>query len=411
MSGPRLALGTRLEGRPRLDVYARLLPMGAIALDDAAAAEIADNPFLEFGPERSIAATRDYADDVQHATRASLAEHIEAQLLGASTPAAVRRAAHAVIGSLDREGYCRETPATIASIARCGAGDAAAGRALVQSFDPLGVAARDLGERFVLQLDDNAADDDARTIARELEALAAEGTTPFAARIGLPLERVIAAVARLAELDPRPTRDFGAPATYVRPDFLIARDDRGWRARLDPALIPDVRLVSPASGNGHSDAMRAARAKARRFVDAVARRTQTLTALGDALVAHQATFLDAGGAPASLAPLTGRALARGIGCAESTISRALSNRYARTPFGTLPLRAFLAAAPRATSTLTTHEIVRRLGEIIATEREPLSDRELARRLALDGIRVARRTVAKYRLSLEIASSRSRIATK
>jgi len=256
MSGPRLALGTRLEGRPRLDVYARLLPMGAIALDDAAAAEIADNPFLEFGPERSIAATRDYADDVQHATRASLAEHIEAQLLGASTPAAVRRAAHAVIGSLDREGYCRETPATIASIARCGAGDAAAGRALVQSFDPLGVAARDLGERFVLQLDDNAADDDARTIARELEALAAEGTTPFAARIGLPLERVIAAVARLAELDPRPTRDFDAPATYVRPDFLIARDDRGWRARLDPALIPDVRVVSPASGNGHSDAMR-----------------------------------------------------------------------------------------------------------------------------------------------------------
>jgi len=411
VSRPRLALGTRLDVRTRLDVYARLLPMGAVALDDAAAAEIADNPFLEFGPERSIAATRDISDDVPYASRTSLADHLEAQLLGTNAPAAVRRAAHAVIGSLEREGYCSETLAAIAAIARCGAGDAAAGRTLVQSFDPLGVAARDLSERFRLQLDDDAVDDDARTVARELEALAAEGKSSFAARVGMPFERVVAAVARLAELDPRPTRDFDAAATYVRPEFLIAHDDHGWHARLDPALVPDVRFVPLASGGTYSDAIRDARAKARRFVDAVERRTQTLTALGDALVAHQVKFLDASGAPASLEPLTGRALARDVGCAESTISRALSNRYARTPFGTLPLRAFLATAPRATSTLTTHEIVRRLGAIIAAEREPLSDRELARRLALGGIRVARRTVAKYRRSLEIPSTRSRSALR
>ena len=151
--------------------------------------------------------------------------------------------------------------------------------------------------------------------------------------------------------------------------------------------------------------MRQARSRARLIVDALARRKTTLERLAVALLHSQRAYFLSDGDTRELVPLTGRELAREVGCAESTISRAIAERYVSTPFGTIPVRALLVrrAAAVGLSVAAIHDQIRELARTSPT----LSDDAIARTLRLHGVRLARRTVAKYRQELGLNSSRAR----
>jgi RNA polymerase sigma-54 factor len=311
-----------------------------------------------------------------------------------------------VIGSLDEHAYLREDAAQVARLAHVGVADARSAIAIVQGLEPVGIAARSLGERFRLQLA-HAGETAllAFDLTFELDALAAEGPGPFAARRGLTPAELNGALLRLRACDPDPARDFGCALERVYPEIIVRREGSILTASVDRQFWPDVRLASLEVTRGLSAAMRQARSRARLVVDALARRQTTLERLALALLDHQRTYFLSDGDTAELVPLSGRELAREVGCAESTISRAIADRYAATPFGTIPLRALLMRRPGSTgmTVLPVHEHIRAL----AQASPDLSDDAIARALRLRGVRLARRTVAKYRRELGLGSSRAR----
>lgn len=397
-----VTVGTQVGAQLR--TYATLLPLGVRDLDDTIAREAAENPWLEL-VDRPVFGLTD-ADFRLAAAGPSLGEHLWLQLEASGVRGNVLRAAQHVIGSLDEHAYLREDAAHIARLTHVGCTDAERATALVQGLEPIGVAARSLGERFRLQLA-HAGDSAslAFSLTFELDALAAEGPGAFAAQRGLTSAALSKALLRLRSCDPDPARDFGGAAERIYPEIIITREGDSLTAGVDRRFWPDVRLVSLEVTRGLSAPMRQARSRARLVVDALARRQTTLERLVVALLEYQRKYFLSDGDTAALLPLSGRELAREVGCAESTISRALADRYAATPFGTIPLRALLMRRPGSTgvTVFAAHEQIRALAQTAPN----LSDDAIARALRLRGVRLARRTVAKYRRELGIASSRGR----
>ena len=201
-----------------------------------------------------------------------------------------------------------------------------------------------------------------------------------------------------------------------RPEVLVeARDDGGFDVRLDSSAWPTVEIdpaveeLARTSGRS-SPLARYLRPKiesARSIQGALAQRQRTLARVAAALFAHQAQFLVHG--PGRLAPLRMGALADELGLALSTVSRAISGKHAQTPWGILPLRWFFQAGAGGVEGQTRDVLREAVRELFAGEdpRTPLSDDEALARLSARGFALARRTLAKYRSELGIASSYQR----
>ena len=401
-----LGLDVRVHANAQLRTYVALLPLSVHALDAEIEREAASNPWLEI-VDRPLAG---YADDALRALASapSLVATLEAQVAaGAATPE-VKRAAIWVIGALDEHGYLRDDDTTVARLAKVSVDAAIRGREFVQQLEPCGVAARSIGERFRLQL---AARDDApqlglaRALTAELDALATEGAAIFAAARGIEDAALRGALDELRRCDPDPTRAFAPPVARVTPELSFFREGERIGVRVESRWWPEVRLATFDVRDGLSKPMRDARKRAALTIDALARRHTTLDRLGIAIVAHQHAYLAGTGDRRDLLPLSGRDLAREVGCSESTISRAIAGRYASTPFGTVPLRSFVVRrlGNVDVSTDAVHGMLRKL----LADAPHLSDQALARTLRYRGIRLARRTVAKYRHALAIPSLRAR----
>jgi len=400
-----LEIGVRAELGPRLRTYATLLPLGLGDLDAAIAHEAADNPWLEL-VNRPLSGLGDDELRTVAAPGPSLVEHLEAQLAAGGTRGAVLRAARYVNGALDQHAYLRDDVATIARYADVTEPQAAQAVELVQRCEPPGIAARSLGERFRLQLAEAGESGSlAFALTFELDALAAEGSASFAAARGLRFADLTQALHALRACDPDPARDFARTVDRVFPEIVIERDGDTLSASIDGRFWPDIRLASLEVTRDLSGPMRMARSRARLIVDALARRKTTLERLAIALLDRQRNYFISGGDPRELVPLSGRELAREVGCAESTISRAIAARYAATPFGTISVRSLIARRPGAVG-FTTAAVRNRVLELLESFPQ-LSDDAIAHALRLRGIRLARRTVAKYRQELGLASSRKR----
>ncbi len=404
-----LALRTELRVAPALVTFATLLPLDVEALEAYLERERAVNPWLE----RSAC---DGGDDgallARVAARPRLSDHLAAQLAARPLAPAERRAAAAIVGSLDGDGYLREPLAALAGLARAAPADVERALRAVQGCEPAGVGARDLGERLRLQAAaDGVLDDDLCALCAHLEALAGGGVARVAALSGRDPTALQRAFARLAALDRDPLRGFAPPAAFVRPELIFTpgepgADERGgWSVALDPGAWPALQLAPLGATEGGPFA--AARRRALVLLDALERRRLALLKIGEVLAARQAAYL-ASGARADLLPLRARDVAREAGLAESTISRALGARWARTPHGVVPLRAFLRDVPRGL-TVATDELRDRIRALTERAGAPLSDAQIARLLGFAGIRVARRTVTKHRRALALPAARARAA--
>lgn len=301
---------------------------------------------------------------------------------------------------------------------------------LLQSFDPAGVGAADLPQCLILQL--RRADitrlpeaSDARVVAcaRQLCAdhLAALASGNFGRlRDVLQCDDTLlkAAHALIRRLDPRPGRAWTVPAAdYAIPDILVRQTSRGWQALLNPAAMPRLRVNSVYAQvlSGQRDApyavLQSQLQQARWMVRNVEQRFDTILRVGQAIVAHQKAFFTQG--PAGMRPLILKDLASELDLHESTISRATTRKYMLTPFGTLELKRFFGAGVTndqgETSSATAVQARIRQMVIDENRAKPLSDSQITRKLADQGIVIARRTVAKYRESLRIAPAALRKA--
>ena len=448
---PRLqtSLGQQLVLTPQLRQAIRLLQMSGPELDAELAEAVESNPLLDWaepgrGEEDPAAAPGDTeawtgaggswsgdeeGDDAAERVAAveSLQGHLLWQLqLGPLGPRDVRIAA-ALVDAIDDDGYLREP---LAAIAAGLAPEIVAGEQEVlavlhqlQRCDPPGVGARDLGECLALQLrllpEDTPALALALRIATEaLERVPRAGPDGIAAEFHCTPAEVDQALSLLRSLDPRPGAAIGGmPAdTYITPDCVIWRDHGTWRAAL--AGNHATRLTIHRGYAGMIGAASAADAgylrgrlqEARWLLRNLEQRGETLLRVVNCLLREQSAFLEFG--DQALRPLTLREVAAEVGVHESTVSRAVARKYVRTPRGTLPLRAFFAsgvdiAGGGGASSTAIQAMIRQLVDN-EDPRKPLSDARLAETLQAGGIPVARRTVAKYREAMNIASSHEQV---
>jgi RNA polymerase sigma-54 factor len=295
----------------------------------------------------------------------------------------------------------------------------------IQKLDPAGVGARDTKECLLLQVDDDEmpnAELIRALIRHHLEDVAANRLPVIQKRTGADAQSIKDAIEILRRLDPKPGAKFAADNTrYVTPDVAVERGDDGeYTVRLLDDWVPQPRISKRYMELARDKAYDP---KAREYlkrkltaaswlIDAIEQRRNTLTKVTREIVAHQRAFLDNG--PDYIQPLKMEQIAEKVGVHVTTVSRAVDDKWVETPRGVFPLKRFFGGGTRNSQTgqdVAWETIKQKLQEFIAGEdkSKPLSDDQIMDKFEADGLKVARRTVTKYREALNIPSSRQRKA--
>lgn len=287
----------------------------------------------------------------------------------------------------------------------------------LQSLEPVGVGARSLSECLLLQLArrEDASPLDMEIVRRLLPDLGKKHYGLIARELRVTQEEIRAAEKRIAALDPCPGRSFQPPepTLYVRPDVFIAEVDGELQVILNDYYLPRVsissyyaRLLKESDDPETRAYLREKMQQARWLLSSLERRGGTLRQCAGAILEAQYAFFS--GRSPDLAPMTMAALAEQLGLHPSTVSRATREKYLQCRQGTYPLRYFFSRAigEQGPSRQT---VKLRLAELIRQEdpRRPLSDQKLSELLERQGIPIARRTVAKYRMELHLGSAAAR----
>ena len=356
----------------------------------------------------------------------SLAEHLAWQLRFRALSTEDERLASLVIGNLDVDGYLETGVEELAAAAGVGPAEVEAVLRVVQSCDPRGVGARDLKECLLLQLDAAHESDDAgrdevlRTLAVDvvrdhLPDLEARRYARLAERLGVDPAAVQRVRKLIAGLEPKPGRQYGAgDVRYVTPDVSVHRVGEEYLVTLNEEGLPRLKVNAAyrnlLADGGEAKAYVQDKLRAAAWlIRSIHQRQRTLLGVAQSLVRFQRDFLDRG--VAHLRPLVLRDVADDVGAHESTVSRAIADKYIATPRGLYPLKKFFATGlkRRFGDDVSAESVKVRIREMIAAEdpRRPLSDDAIAKRLARGNVPIARRTVAKYRESLRILPSAKR----
>ena len=448
--GPAIALRLRqhLTLTPQVQQALRLLQMSALEFAQEMDQALSSNPFLEdtaepqTTPHESSPATSSLDDVVipQEASSSpgvsdrdqedwsgmteaqpTLSEHLRGQLMISQMGERDRALAHMIVDSLDDDGYFKlafdELAALVPPEHDVRAEDFLAALRLVQSLDPAGVAARTLEECLELQLVVIDADTPGRDCAldivrgKHLQLLGNREWARLQHAVACDENMLHTARALIRTLDPKPGHRFGAPeARYVVPDVMVKKVRDRWVATINPASLPRVRLnrayaEALQNRNASNQSLSRQLQEARWLLRSIEQRFATIQRVADAIVARQRGFFEYG--EVAMKPLTLKLIAGELGLHESTVCRVTNNKYMATPRGLFEFKHFfsrrLATESGGASSATAVRAV--LRELIAAEdpRAPLSDAELARLLAQQGLRVARRTITKYRALMRLPS--------
>jgi RNA polymerase sigma-54 factor len=286
----------------------------------------------------------------------------------------------------------------------------------VQSLEPEGVGARDVAECLRLQLPciqcPRMRSLAQAIVCEHLGALAKRDMASLACQLGEPVTRIEEVCDRIRHLDPRPGWRFGSShVPYVVPDVIVKRVRGKWTVQLNPGVLPRVRLnrsyaeLFQRHRTSDDGELAVHLQEARWTLRNVEQRFSTILDVADAIVRRQRHFLEFG--PMAMKPLGLREIADEVGVHESTVSRVTNNKFMATPSGVFELKYFFSRAMVSSSgnECSGTAIRSLIKDIIEAEHadEPLSDAEITRQLAAQGLIVARRTVTKYRQMLRIES--------
>ena len=293
---------------------------------------------------------------------------------------------------------------------------------MLQQFEPSGVCTRDLQECLLVQLQQLPAEtpylEQARNILnRHLPQLAGGDFSQIMRRTRLKEDQLKSVLALIQTLDPNPGETFApGDVEYVVPDVFVTRKQGRWLVELNPDIAPRLRinndyasLIKRADSSADNTFLRDNLQEARWFLKSLQSRNETLMKVASKIVEHQRNFLEYG--EEAMKPLVLHDIAEAVDMHESTISRVTTQKYMHTPRGIFELKYFFSShvATTAGGECSSTAIRALIKKLVAAEnpRKPLSDNKIAQLLEEQGIKVARRTIAKYRDSLLIPPSNER----
>ncbi len=352
----------------------------------------------------------------------TLTEHLQTQINLYESDESLREIAAYLAGNLDDNGYLRTTAEETSEALSKPIEMVERAIAKLQSLDPTGVGARDLRECLMIQAREKGDDFSlARKILADHFDLFSRGDLAgISRRLRVSREAVKEAYQKLVSLSPKPARGFsGDDVNYITPDVYVFKLDNQWVITLNEDGHPRLRLSSYyrrllSSGDSlpkeDREFLKQKVNSALWFIKSIQQRQRTIYKVVESIMKFQRDFLEKG--PEHLKPLTLRDVAEDISMHESTISRVTSGKYAYTPHGISELKYFFNSGLNrdgGEEDIASESVKEKIREIIASEggEKPLSDQELMRLLRTQGIRIARRTVTKYRAKLGMQPSSRR----
>jgi RNA polymerase sigma-54 factor len=470
-----LKLSQKLVLTPQLQMAIKLLQMPQLELSQALSQELVENPFLEETTDLDFEApaettreereseeetTRDHDDteiplekmlsfsaedyfderssdgrDLGYftpgnvtqpsfeyflSTSTDLFDHLLWQLRLSREEETVRRVGEQIIGNIDENGYLRMTIEEIQERAQTDAETAERALRLIQSFDPPGIAARNVSECLQLQLKALSLGDTLveHLVLNDLDAVGKKKYAQLARQYGVSAEDITAAVRIIEGLDPKPGRNFAPPdVNFITPDVYIVKTENGYQILLNDEGLPKLRinsyyqrllsqrnLIPKEDRQFLEDKLRSAIW----LMKSLDQRNKTIYRVTECLLEFQREFFDRG--VNFLKPLNLKDIAAELNLHESTISRVTSNKYLSCPHGIYSFRFFFSNAIQSgsgdLSSTTVKEMIRK---IVAEEDavKPLSDMRIVEIFKSQNITIARRTIAKYREELRIPSQSQR----
>ncbi|MGB8960167.1 MAG: RNA polymerase factor sigma-54 [Candidatus Aminicenantales bacterium] len=332
-----------------------------------------------------------------------------------------RETAQFIIGNIDEDGYLASTVEEIARLSQTTPEKVEAVRARIKTFEPVGCGSLDLREALLTQMDHHQVQDEmARKIVTQyLPLLERSDYAQLARVLGVPIGEIRQRIDLIKSLNPAPGRKYTEEKTsYVVPDIIVGKEGDEWTIVLNDEGMPRLRISAyyrqllGKAAQGEPEAYRFLKDRLKKalwFMRSLDQRNQTIYKVARFIVDRQKEFFDKG--IDFIRPLTLMEIAQDIGVHESTVGRVVANKFMMTPRGVFSLKYFFHKSLQGNygedvSSLKVKDKIRKLVESEDKD-NPLSDIEIGEILAREDLRIARRTVAKYRNQLKIEPSHIR----
>lgn len=351
-----------------------------------------------------------------------LSDHLLEQLGESNLSPEVARAGRAIISRLDADGFLGMKTLEFAEAAGLDPANVELALRAIRSFDPPGVGAFDARDSLLLQLARRGEERSTawRILSEFFEDLAENKLPTIAKKLSISVEGVKDALAMIRTLDPHPGKSFGASETnYIIPDVVVEKVHGEYIVSLRQDRIPNLRVAEyyqrlyekQKKQKGEvTDYLKRKIESATWLIKSIEQRQSSIWRVADSIVRHQIDFFEYG--PKFLKPMTLRIVADDIGVHESTVSRVTTQKYMQTPRGTFELKYFFTSSVEGVNGEDASSRVAKtmIAELVDAEDKtmPYSDQRLAELVAERGIKVARRTITKYREQLGILSAKQRI---
>lgn len=350
----------------------------------------------------------------------SLQEHLmqQAELTDLS-PVAIAAMQH-LVGGLDDRGFLTQTPADVALQTGLGLDAVQEALKVLKTFDPPGIGAKDLAECLLLQLAAKGRSDSLalRMIRDHFELLTRRRIPELARKLSADADDVQSAIEEIGQLDPAPGRRFAEDSNrVVIADVTVEKDGDEWKIHLNSDYIPRLRISNTyrdliAKGTltkEERDYLRERMRSGKFLIDSIEQRQRTIERITREILKAQTAFFEGG--VSLLKPLTMTQIADVVGVHETTVSRAIANKYLKTPHGIFDFKYFFTPGYQADSgaSVSNTSVKEMIADLVAGEDRstPFSDQEIVAKLQEKGIKIARRTVAKYREELGLLPSNLR----
>jgi len=457
-----LTLGLRQTLAPQLIQSLKMLQMPILKLEQTLRLEMSTNPLLEEvealeetvdleAPQKDTTSEAESAEDMNKidwdayfgennefnfrvprdkgeekaeflpATEITLYDHLTEQLSLSKIDEEEVHIGEFIIGNIDETGYLSCSLEELISALKCDPDKAKSVLELIQTFDPPGVGARDLKESLLIQLRQKKLQDTLayRIVSEHLQELDKKGPSQLAKLYSTSLEKVQEAMDLIRGLSPNPALGrFTIPALPVIPDlivdkvgdeYIVYHNDRNIpRLRINPTYRELVRKGANSSAETKTY-IRQKLEQARWLLNSINQRRNTMVKVMQAIIEEQKEFFEQG--PVNLRPLIMETVANRVGMNVATISRVSNDKYVQTPWGVYEIRHFFNSgiASQSGEELSKRTVKEQIESVIQSEdpANPLSDQEIFQILQKGGIKIARRTVTKYREELRILPARFR----
>ncbi|MBU0605513.1 MAG: RNA polymerase factor sigma-54 [Candidatus Omnitrophica bacterium] len=419
----------KLRLTPQMRLAINLLQMPLVKLKEFVEKQVEENPLLNLEnikPPKEVNYDFTSEEDQNYKESlitkpATLQDHLLSQLQLLADSDDVREIGELIIGNINDDGYFECPIEDIKSESRkITQSEVEKVLSLVQTFDPIGIGARDLRECLLLQLRSKGSDNSLayQIVDKYLPDLQNKRYNYIAKKLKVPVEKIKEAIKEIANLEPKPGRSFSTERpVYLIPDAIVRKNKDGYELIPNDWELPRITLNekykrmlkqkdTPEDAKVYlNERLNAARS----LINAISKRRETIRQVTQTIVSIQNGFLENGAT--DFKPMTLEQIAKRIGKHKSTVCRAVTGKYLQTPQGIFELRSFLSSRVKQENGnfLSSKAIKSRTKNLIENENKekPLTDEEIVDLFKKDGVSVARRTVAKYRDQLKILSSKTR----